>query len=199
MWLQNIFWIWESWKAFQLLPFPDICKFDNRSEMTGEEVFLRGLYDLVNGEAKHNISIILTVTTCIYRNGAFESSAEAIGQKMGIEDEYKNMIAYFIDCNCLETCRVGDGPAEDSCESPVLPCIHCICCSTNESFFGFLVGSDKSTMFPSNGFGRFFNWTLDSISFSAFFVTSFWAFSVASFFIVNYSHQNLLHKLVLLV
>ena len=43
-------------EIFQLLPFPDICKFDNRSEMTGEEVFLRGLYDLVNGEAKHNIS-----------------------------------------------------------------------------------------------------------------------------------------------
>jgi len=51
------------------------------------------------------------------------------------------MIAHFIDCNCLETCRVGGGPAEDGCESPVLPCIHYISCSTNESFFGFLVGS----------------------------------------------------------
>jgi hypothetical protein len=40
---------------FQLLQFPDICKFNNRSEMTGEEMFLRGLYDLVNGETKHNI------------------------------------------------------------------------------------------------------------------------------------------------
>ena len=76
-----------------------------------------------------------------YKNGVFESSAEAKGQKMGIEDEYKNMIAHFIDCNCLETCRVGGGPAEDGCESPVLPCIHYISCSTNESFFGFLVGS----------------------------------------------------------
>ena len=66
------------------------------------------------------------------RNGVFESSAEAKGQKMGIEDEYKNMIAHFIDCNCLETCRVGGGPAEDGCESPVLPCIHYISCSTNE-------------------------------------------------------------------
>lgn len=52
-----------------------------------------------------------------YRNGFFESSAEAIGQKMGIEDENKNMIAHFIDCNCLETCRVGGGPAEDGCNS----------------------------------------------------------------------------------
>ena len=36
-------------RVFQLLRFPDICKFDNRSEMNGEEVFLRGLYELVNG------------------------------------------------------------------------------------------------------------------------------------------------------
>jgi len=45
----------------------------------------------------------------------FESSAEAIGLKMGTEDEDKNMIAHFIDCNCLETCRVGGGPAENGC------------------------------------------------------------------------------------
>ena len=43
-------------RVFQLLHFPDICKFENRCEMTGEEVFLRGLYELVNGETKHNIS-----------------------------------------------------------------------------------------------------------------------------------------------
>jgi hypothetical protein len=35
-------------RVFQLLHFPDICKFENRSE--------RGLYELVNGETKHNIS-----------------------------------------------------------------------------------------------------------------------------------------------
>ena len=43
-------------RLFPLLNIPEICKFDNRSEMSGEEVFLRGLYELVNGETKHNIS-----------------------------------------------------------------------------------------------------------------------------------------------
>jgi len=36
---------------------------------------------------------------------------------MGIDVEDKNMVAHFIDCNCLETCRVGGGPAEDGCNS----------------------------------------------------------------------------------
>ena len=67
------------------------------------------------------------------RNGVFESSAEAKGQKMGIEDEYKNMIAHFIDCNCLETCRVGGGPAEDGCITsfalhPLLKNVHIVTC-----------------------------------------------------------------------
>ena len=43
-------------RLFPLLRFPDICTFDNKSVMSGEEVFLRGLYELVSGETKHNVS-----------------------------------------------------------------------------------------------------------------------------------------------
>lgn len=132
-------------RLFALLRFQDICKFDNKSVMSGEEVFLRGLYELVSGETKHNVSrnvfgrdwsaqsrafkyfinhmfdnfqhLVTNNLHWWYRNGFFASSADAIGRKMGLDEEDKNMIAHFIDCNCLETCRVGGGPAEDGCNS----------------------------------------------------------------------------------
>lgn len=37
------------------LKIPEIVIFDNRSTMPGEEVFLRGLYELAKGEVKHII------------------------------------------------------------------------------------------------------------------------------------------------
>lgn len=40
----------------QLLRFPDKIVFENGSTMSGEEVFLRGLYELASGETKHKIS-----------------------------------------------------------------------------------------------------------------------------------------------
>ena len=130
-------------RLFPLLHFPDECKFDNRSIMAGEEV-LRGLYELVSASNKHDIArffgrdwsaqsraftyfiehlydnfkhLVLDNLPWWYRNGFFASSAEAIGKKMNLGDDHKNMIAHFIDCNCLETCRVGGGPAEDGCNS----------------------------------------------------------------------------------
>ena len=93
-----------------LLKFPDIIVFDNKSKMTGEEVFLRGLYELASGETKHKISanvfgrewsiqsrafswFILHVHDTFghlvtdnlawwHRNGFFESSRIAIFKKM---------------------------------------------------------------------------------------------------------------------
>ena len=38
------------------LQFPERCKLDGGSSMSGEEVLLRGLYELVSGEDQHNIS-----------------------------------------------------------------------------------------------------------------------------------------------
>jgi len=38
------------------LQFPERCKLDGGSLMSGEEVLLRGLYELVSGEDQHNIS-----------------------------------------------------------------------------------------------------------------------------------------------
>jgi hypothetical protein len=131
-------------RLLPLLQLPDECTFDNRSKMSGEEVFLWGLYELVSGANKHEIAkvfgrdwsaqarafkyfiehmynnfkhLVMDNLQWWYRNGFFASSAEAIGRKMELGDEHKNMIAHFIDCNCLEICRVGGGPAEDGCNS----------------------------------------------------------------------------------
>jgi hypothetical protein len=43
-------------RLFPLLHFPEKCVLDGGSAMSGEEVFLRGLYELVSGEDQHNIS-----------------------------------------------------------------------------------------------------------------------------------------------
>ena len=38
------------------LKFPKTCLFDNRIKMSGEEMFLRGLYELVSGEDQNSIA-----------------------------------------------------------------------------------------------------------------------------------------------
>lgn len=42
---------------FDLLKIPDIITFDNRMSLPGEDLFLRGLYELKSGEIKHNIGV----------------------------------------------------------------------------------------------------------------------------------------------
>ena len=93
-----------------LLKFPSIITLDNRSKMSGEEVLLRGLFELVSGENKHAIAVstfgrdwsqqsrafkwfILHIYQNFkhllednllwwYRNGFFELSRRAIFSKM---------------------------------------------------------------------------------------------------------------------
>ena len=40
----------------KLLRFPDVISFDNRAKMFGEEVFLRGLYELRSGDTQYDCS-----------------------------------------------------------------------------------------------------------------------------------------------
>ena len=131
-------------RLLPLLRFPEECTFDNRSKIPGKEVFLRGLFELVSAANKHDIArifgrdwsaqsrafayfirhlydnfnyLLIDNLHWWHRNGFFASSAAAIGRMMELGDEHENMIAHFIDCNCLETCRDGGGPAEDGCNS----------------------------------------------------------------------------------
>ena len=53
-----------------------------------------------------------------FRNGFFKKSAEAIGDKMyacdnGFLRRLLNLVAHFVDCNCLPTSITGGGSAED--------------------------------------------------------------------------------------
>jgi len=121
-----------------LLRFPRIVHLKNGATMRDEEVFLRGLYELVSGENQERTcahvfggSQPLQSLTFSYfidhiydtfhhlvhdnldwwnRNGFFQASAEAIGRKAHIPG---NLVAHFIDCNCLETSTPGGGPAQE--------------------------------------------------------------------------------------
>jgi len=124
---------------------PENVKFDNGCVMSGEEVMLRGLYELVSGEKQFNIAenvfggdqsrqsrafnwfidhIYSTFLDLMTDNlnwwsesGYMEKSANAIYAKMKeiIPDLlFEEVMAMgFIDCNCMECCRVGGGPREE--------------------------------------------------------------------------------------
>ena len=120
------------------LRFPDKCTLENGSKMPGEEVLLRGLYELVSGADQHEITVIFgrqsrafkyfvdhiydnfvhLVTDNIswwYNNGYMHQSRDAIRNKFG-GNEYFSTFA-FIDCNCLDTSRPGGGPAGEGTDA----------------------------------------------------------------------------------
>jgi hypothetical protein len=124
-------------RLFILLRFPEKVVLENRSTMSGEEVFMRGLYELVTGVKKTIISEIFgrhPSDQCRAFNyfikhvydgfhhlitdnlqwwadcGLLDRSALAIEEKLGGRYEFR--FAAFIDCNCLRTDRPGGGPEE---------------------------------------------------------------------------------------
>lgn len=120
------------------------CILSNGCSMVGEEVLLRGLYELVSGESQFNIAenvfgrdqtiqsrafsffinhvyeyFVDLVTDNLqwwYDGGYLQNSCNAIRRKM-LERSHiefgEFFVAGFIDCNCLQTCRVGSGPCEE--------------------------------------------------------------------------------------
>ena len=126
------------------LNFPEYIIFSNRSRMSGEECFLRGLYELVSGENQEKICINVFGRECttqsrafnyfinyiynnfrhvltdnlewFYRNKFFEESAAAIGNKISLTD-VTNLVFAFIDCNCLPSSVVGGGPSDSGANS----------------------------------------------------------------------------------
>jgi hypothetical protein len=124
------------YKLYQLLGIPLEVKFKNRSKMSGEEVLLRGLFELCTG-MNQEIACI-TVFGGVqsdqsraftyfcnhvydthhhlvhdnlewwFGNGFMAESAALISAKMGVP----STVCCFIDCNCLTTSVTGGGPAE---------------------------------------------------------------------------------------
>jgi len=121
-----------------LLKFPERVTFESGHSLQGEELFLRGLYELVTAENQHRMCrnvfggqqprqsmsfnyftdfiydnwkhLVQDNLNWWYRTGWFARSANYIRLKMGTDF---NNVAFFIDCNCLPTSVVGGGPTED--------------------------------------------------------------------------------------
>jgi hypothetical protein len=126
------------------LKFPKKCV-SNGIVMPGEEILLRCLYELSSGETKHKVAInifgrdgsaqsraftyfinhiIVNFENLLsdnlewwFRNGFAKESAEAFEHKMGMTSGDNTIVGFLIDCNCLESTRVGGGPAEDGANS----------------------------------------------------------------------------------
>eukprot|EP01035_Chromulina_nebulosa_P020050 gene20050-26030_t len=129
----------DLYRLKEALRIPDKVILSNGSSMPGEELMLRGLYQLVTGEEQYDIAVNVfgrdqsqqsrafnwfinyifdnfndLVTNNLewwYNNGYLHISMEAIKRKFG-GDDFFNTCA-FIDCNCLECSRPGGGPACD--------------------------------------------------------------------------------------
>jgi hypothetical protein len=127
------------------LRIPEIVVFNNRQSLSGENVFLRSMYELVSGEDQYNISnnifgrdqptqsrayswfinhvfdtfrdLVTDNLNWWYENGYLHKSMEAIREKIDLPQHLKENfnICAFIDCNCLKCSRPGGGPIEDGC------------------------------------------------------------------------------------
>ena len=126
----------------RLLKFPERVTFKYGHSFSGEEVFIRGLYEMVTADNQHRMcrnvfggqqpqqSMCFNFFTDFihdnwkhlvqdnlnwwYKTGWFARSANYIRLKMGTDF---NNVAFFIDCNCLPTSVVGGGPTEDGANS----------------------------------------------------------------------------------
>jgi hypothetical protein len=116
----------------ELLDFPEWCQFPNKAKMRGEELFLRGLYELVSGSTKHIICKTVFGGECSrqsraftffidylyqnfkqlvennlawwYRNEFLETSADAIEKKM-ISSGYSSDAIIFYRVACFIDCN----------------------------------------------------------------------------------------------
>jgi len=133
----------DLFRLLRGLDFDDRCVLENRSVMSGEEVLLRGLYELVTGNDQytcaesifgrdqsqqsrafkyfvdhiysHFLHLLTDNLEWWFVNGFVAESRTAIQQKLyelnlDFDDENENDIGFFIDCNCMDTARVGGGP-----------------------------------------------------------------------------------------
>ena len=117
------------------------CVLSNGITMPAEEILLRGLFEFRSGEIKDDVTDIFGRDQSVqtrafdyfidyvyenyrhlvqdnlqwwYNNGFWKKSAAAIEKRMKERLKFSstNLVSHFIDCNCLETCVVGGGPAE---------------------------------------------------------------------------------------
>jgi hypothetical protein len=132
----------DLYRLLDCLQIPPEVRLENRSNMSGENVLLRGLYELVSGADQNEIVLVFgrdysqqsrafkwfinhiydlfqdIVTDNLdwwYNGGYLHQSMEAIRAKFGGNDRFTT--CGFIDCNCLECSRPGGGPCEEGSEA----------------------------------------------------------------------------------
>lgn len=133
----------DLFRLKRALQFLEVVHLSNRSTMSGEEVFLRGLFELVSGSDQieiatfvfgrdqsqqsrafswfinhlyNNFSDLLTDNLdWWYTEGYLQRSMEAIRNKFN-GNQFDNICA-FIDCNCWQTCRPGGGPRQGGADA----------------------------------------------------------------------------------
>jgi hypothetical protein len=139
----KIFFQFNRAELIDLIPrlgLPERCILENGINMPGEEVFLRGLFEMVSADNQERMAanvfgrefsaqsrafkfftktmysnfhhLVHDNLAWFFRNGLTEASAFAIGKKMGLDDPSSNLVSHFIDCNCEPCCVTGGGPAE---------------------------------------------------------------------------------------
>lgn len=133
----------DLYRLYRAFLMPENVILSNGSSMPGEEVMLRGLYQLVSGCDQHEVSIVFgrdqsqqsrafawfvdhiystfvdLVTNNLewwYAGGHLHRSMEAIKAKFGGNDAFD--FFGFIDCNGLECARPAGGPAEPGPHAP---------------------------------------------------------------------------------
>jgi len=127
-------------RYYNLMRFEPTITLENGTSMTGEEVFVRGMYELVTGEKQTSIAdklgrhpsdqsraftyfvhhmyetfhhLVDNNLAWWFQQGHIQRSAELIGRKFDLDRfNHVNQFALFIDCNCLQTSRPGGGPCE---------------------------------------------------------------------------------------
>jgi hypothetical protein len=131
-------------RLYTVVGLPPKVILDNGSRMSGEELFIRGLYELATGHKKTSIAYVFgrhysdqsralayfvnhlysqfhhlvdNNLAWWFDNGHIATSAQLIEERMNLSSRNKNVYAMFIDCNCLETSRPGGGPAEEGANS----------------------------------------------------------------------------------
>ena len=82
----------ELKRLLPLLKFDEVRKFNNKSIMRGEEVFLRGLYELVTAETKHNIAANIFGRDWSAQSRAFDYFINHIHSVNGPMNNFENAI-----------------------------------------------------------------------------------------------------------
>ena len=90
-------------RFFRVLRLPEECILSNRIKMSGEEVFCRGMYELISGEDQHNICRNIFGREQSAQSRAFSKFIDHIYKKF--LDLFSNNLRWWIENGYVEQSR----------------------------------------------------------------------------------------------